>query len=167
MLAALGPAPCNLLVDLGTGTGRTLELFADRYKRGLGFDRNTAMLAYARSKLDRAQITHAQVRQGDIYDLPLADASADVVVVHQILHFLTDPAGAIREAARVLAPGGRLMIVDFAPHELEFLRETQAHERLGFADATITQWLADRRLDADGDAASDAAARAVQERHTR
>lgn len=146
MLEALGPAPCNLLVDIGTGTGRILELFASRYQRGLGFDRNTAMLAYARSKLDRAQIAHAQVRQGDIYDLPLADRSADAVVMHQVLHHLSDPAGALREAARVLAPGGRMVIVDFAPHEHEFLRETQAHERLGFADATIAQWVSEQGL---------------------
>ena len=79
--------------------------------------------------------THAQVRQGDIYDLPLADQAADAVVMHQVLHFLSDPQRAVREAARVLAPGGRLLIVDFAPHELEFLREQYAHERLGFAGA--------------------------------
>ena len=91
------------------------------------------MLAYARAKLERAGLAHAQVRQGNIYDLPLADQSADAVVMHQVLHFLSDPQRAVREAARVLAPGGRLLIVDFAPHELEFLRDEYAHERLGFA----------------------------------
>ena len=110
-----GPGPFDLLVDLGTGTGRMLELFAERYRRGLGLDLSPAMLAYARAKLERAGLAHAQVRQGDIYDLPLADQTADAVVMHQVLHFLSDPQRAIREAARVLAPGGRLLIVDFAP----------------------------------------------------
>ena len=140
---ALGPGPFDLLVDLGTGTGRMLELFASRFRRGLGLDLNPAMLAYARAKLERAGVAHAQVRQGNLYDLPLADRSADAVVMHQVLHFLSDPQRAVREAVRVLAPGGRLLIVDFAPHELEFLREEYAHERLGFAGPLIAQWCAD------------------------
>ncbi|KAB2917943.1 MAG: metalloregulator ArsR/SmtB family transcription factor [Hyphomicrobiaceae bacterium] len=144
---ALGPGPFDLFVDLGTGTGRMLELFAGRYRRGLGLDLSPAMLAYARAKLERAGLTHAQVRQGDIYDLPIADHAADAVVMHQVLHFLSDPQRAVREAARVLAPGGRLLIVDFAPHKLEFLREQYAHERLGFAGPLVRQWLADCGLD--------------------
>ncbi len=145
--AALGPGPFDLLVDLGTGTGRILELFGERYRRGLGLDLNLAMLAYARAKLARAGLPHAQVRQANIYDLPLADQSADAVVIHLVLHFLSDPQRAIREAARVLAPGGRLLIVDFAPHELEFLREAYAHERLGFASALVGQWLTEQGLE--------------------
>ena len=120
-----------------------LELFAARFRRGLGLDLNPAMLAYARAKLERAGLAHAQVRQGNLYDLPLADRSADAVVMHQVLHFLSDPQRAVREAVRVLAPGGRLLIVDFAPHELEFLRDEYAHERLGFAGPLIAQWFAD------------------------
>ena len=96
------------------------------------------------------ELRHAQVRQGDIYDLPLADQAADAVVMHQVLHFLSDPQRAVREAARVLAPGGRLLIVDFAPHELEFLREQFAHERLGFAGPQVEQWLADSGLEVMG-----------------
>jgi ubiquinone/menaquinone biosynthesis C-methylase UbiE/DNA-binding MarR family transcriptional regulator len=141
--SALGTGPFDLLVDIGTGTGRMLELFAPRFRRGIGLDLSPAMLAYARAKLERAGLTHAQVRQGDIYDLPLADQAADAVVMHQVLHFLSDPQRAIREAARVLAPGGRLLIVDFAPHELDFLREQYAHERLGFGRAQMRQWLED------------------------
>jgi ubiquinone/menaquinone biosynthesis C-methylase UbiE len=143
---ALGQGPFGLLVDLGTGTGRMLELLRERYRRGLGIDLSPAMLAYARAKLERTELRHAQVRQGDIYDLPLADQAADAAVMHQVLHFLSDPQRAVREAARVLAPGGRLLIVDFAPHELEFLREQFAHERLGFAGPLVEQWLADAGL---------------------
>ena len=158
--SALGPGPFDLLVDMGTGTGRMLELFAPRFRRGIGLDLSPAMLAYARAKLERAGLTHAQVRQGDINDLPLGDQTADAVVMHQILHFLSDPQRAVREAARVLAPGGKLLIVDFAPHALEFLREHFAHERLGFGRAQMRQWLEDcglallesRQLPPPGDA---------------
>jgi ArsR family transcriptional regulator len=129
---ALGEGPFESLVDLGTGTGRILELFGPRAKKVLGFDLNHDMLAYARMKLERAGLSQAQVRHGDLYNVPLPDESADAVVLHQVLHFLDDPASAVAEAARVLAPGGRLLVVDFAPHELEFLREQSAHRRLGF-----------------------------------
>jgi ArsR family transcriptional regulator len=129
---ALGEGPFESLVDLGTGTGRILELFGPRAKNVLGFDLNHDMLAYARMKLERAGLSQAQVRHGDLYNVPLPDESADAVVLHQVLHFLDDPASAVAEAARVLAPGGKLLVVDFAPHELEFLREQSAHRRLGF-----------------------------------
>ncbi|MEQ1653074.1 MAG: metalloregulator ArsR/SmtB family transcription factor [Hyphomicrobium sp.] len=146
MRDALGAGPFKFLLDLGTGTGRTLDLFADRYARGLGIDVNQAMLAYARANLTKGGRTHAQVRHGDIYALSLADRQADAVVMHQVLHFLSDPSLAIREAARVLAPGGKLVIVDFAPHDLEFLREAQAHERLGFSHELVGGWLTDAGL---------------------
>jgi ArsR family transcriptional regulator len=145
--AALGQGPFNLFVDLGTGTGRMLELFSGRFRRGIGLDLSPAMLAYARVNLERSGIAHAQIRQADIYDLPLPDRAADALVMHQVLHFLSDPQRAIREAARVLALGGRLLIVDFAPHELEFLRDEFAHERLGFVDTVVRQWLADAGLE--------------------
>jgi ubiquinone/menaquinone biosynthesis C-methylase UbiE len=146
MYETLGAGPFKFLLDLGTGTGRTLELFADRYARGLGIDVNQAMLAYARAKLTKSGRTHAQVRHGDIYALSLADRQADGIVMHQVLHFLSDPQLAIREAARVLAPGGKLLIVDFAPHDLEFLREVQAHERLGFSHDLVSGWMSDSGL---------------------
>jgi len=139
---ALGEGPFNLLVDLGTGTGRILELFGARAARALGFDLNHAMLAYARMKLERAALSYAQVRHGDLYNVPLPDGAADAVVLHQVLHFLDDPAAAIAEAARLLAPGGKLLVVDFAPHELEFLREQSAHRRLGFARDQLGRLLA-------------------------
>ena len=144
---ALGPGPFDLFVDLGTGTGRMLELFRERYRRGVGIDLSPAMLAYARAKLESGGAGRAHVRQGDIYDLPLADQTVSAAVMHQVLHFLSDPQRAVREAARVLAPGGRLLIVDFAPHELEFLRVQFAHERLGFSTQQVAQWLADCGLE--------------------
>lgn len=143
----IGSGPFDLFVDLGTGTGRILELFAERYRHGLGVDINQAMLAYARSKLTAAGLDKAQVRHGDIYNLSLEDGAADAIVMHQVLHFLSDPGSAIAEAARALAPGGRLLIVDFAPHELEELREVFAHERLGFSEAQIEEWLRAAGLD--------------------
>ncbi len=147
MKRSLGAGPFSFMLDLGTGTGRTLELFADSYERGLGIDVNQAMLAYARSRLVGAGCDHAQVRHGDIYALSVGDRQADAVVMHQVLHFLSEPGLAIREAARVLVPGGKLLIVDFAPHELEFLRETEAHERLGFSHEQVAAWLADAGLE--------------------
>ncbi len=138
---ALADKPFRSLLDLGTGTGRMLELFGAEIERGLGLDLSLNMLLLARDRLERAGLKHCSVRQGDIYDLPLADDSFDVVILHQVLHFLDDGARAIKEAARVLRPGGRLLVVDFAPHELEFLREQHAHRRLGFSPETVTQWM--------------------------
>jgi ubiquinone/menaquinone biosynthesis C-methylase UbiE len=139
---AVGPGPYHLLVDLGTGTGRMLELFAERAERAVGFDINHSMLAYARGRLERAGLSSVvALRHGDLYEVAQADNSADVVIIHQVLHFLADPQPALREAARILAPGGRLVIVDFAPHKMEFLREQHAHERLGFSSEQLTEWL--------------------------
>jgi ubiquinone/menaquinone biosynthesis C-methylase UbiE/DNA-binding transcriptional ArsR family regulator len=139
--SALADRPFRSLLDLGTGTGRMLELLGANVERGLGIDLSLNMLAFARARLDRAGLRQCSVRQGDVYDLPLPRDSFDVVVIHQVLHFLDDGARAVREAARVLRPQGRLLIVDFAPHDLEFLREEQAHRRLGFAPETVTQWM--------------------------
>lgn len=139
--AALADKPIRSLLDLGTGTGRMLELFAPEIERGIGLDLSRDMLALARERLDRSGLKHCSVRHGDIYDLALLRDTFDAVIIHQVLHFLDDGARAIREAARVLRPGGRLLVVDFAPHDLEFLREEHAHSRLGFAPETVTQWL--------------------------
>jgi ubiquinone/menaquinone biosynthesis C-methylase UbiE/DNA-binding transcriptional ArsR family regulator len=141
MRAALADQPFRSLLDLGTGTGRMLELFGPGLERGLGLDMSLDMLALARARLDRAGLKHCSVRQGDIYDLSLPRDSFDVVIIHQVLHFLDDGARAIEEAARVLRPAGRLLVVDFAPHDLEFLRDDHAHRRLGFAADTVAQWM--------------------------
>jgi ubiquinone/menaquinone biosynthesis C-methylase UbiE/DNA-binding transcriptional ArsR family regulator len=145
--AALDDKPFRSLLDLGTGTGRMLEMFGQTIERGLGLDLSLDMLLLARDRLERAGLKNCSVRQGDIYDLPLADDAFDVVILHQVLHFLDDGARAIREAARVLRPGGRLLVVDFAPHEQEFLREKYAHRRLGFSSETVTQWMTASGLD--------------------
>jgi len=139
--AALADKPFRSLLDLGTGTGRMLELLGAEIERGLGIDLSIDMLLIARARLDRAGLRHCSVRQGDIYDLAMPRDAFDVVVVHQVLHFLDDGARAIREAARVLRPGGRLLVVDFAPHDFEFLRQEHAHLRLGFAAEAVAQWM--------------------------
>jgi len=145
--SALAGAPMRSLLDLGTGTGRMLELFGPDIERGLGLDLSLDMLALARNRLDRAGLRHCSVRHGDIYDLALPRDSFDVVLIHQVLHFLDDGGRAIAEAARVLRPGGRLLVIDFAPHDLEFLRDEHAHRRLGFAPETVSQWLKAPGLD--------------------
>lgn len=147
MLASLGDKPFQTFLDLGTGTGRLLELFADRYVSALGIDASHDMLAVARANLSRAGLNQAQVRHGDIYALNVPPGSFDVVAIHQVLHFLDDPARALAEAARALRPGGRLLIVDFAPHDLEFLREAHAHHRLGFSHDQMERWFDTLDLD--------------------
>lgn len=139
--SALSDRSFRSLLDVGTGTGRMLELLGGDIERGLGIDFSLDMLALARARLDRAGLKHCSVRQGDIYDLKLPRDSFDVVIVHQVLHYLDDGARAIREAARVLRPQGRLLVVDFAPHDLEFLRDEHAHLRLGFPAEAVMQWL--------------------------
>jgi len=130
------------LLDIGTGTGRILEVFAPYVESALGIDLSCEMLAIARANLERAGLSHCQIRQADMYQLPLPDKSYDLVTVHQVLHYADRPADVIREAARVLRPEGRLIIVDFMPHGLEKLRDAHAHRRLGFPDAEIKKWCA-------------------------
>lgn len=146
-MRALAPEKIGLFVDLGAGSGRMLTIFADAYEKGLGFDLSREMLAVARANLDRAGVGHAQVRHGDLFALPLESGLADVVCIHQVLHYLADPAAAVAEASRLLKPGGRLLLSDFAPHDLEFLREDHAHRRLGFPDDEVADWCAAAGLD--------------------
>ncbi len=145
----VGNAPFQTMLDLGTGTGRLLELFAPQFVRGIGVDMSREMLAIARANFDRADLTNVQVRHGDIYAPPVDHEAFDLITIHQVLHYLDDPARAIGEAARLLRPGGRLVIVDFAPHGLEFLRDKHAHVRFGFSDEQIAGWLSEARLVAE------------------
>ncbi len=127
-------------VDIGTGTGRMIELFGSSASHSIGLDRSPEMLRLARAKLDG--MAGLELRQGDVAALPLDDASADTVIVHQVLHYLPSPDAALAEVARLITPGGRLLVVDFASHDREELRLTDAHARLGFSDAQIGAWFA-------------------------
>ena len=142
---ALADRPVGRLVDIGTGTGRMLELFGRGADHAIGVDRSPEMLRLARVKLAQAGLD-AELRQADMYALALPARSADTVIIHQVLHYAQQPAAAVAEAARLLAPGGRLLIVDFAPHEREELRTRDAHVRLGFAEEAVLKYLAEAGL---------------------
>ncbi|WP_370338322.1 ArsR/SmtB family transcription factor [Parvularcula marina] len=153
-LLELSGGPGETFLDLGTGTGRMLMLFADHYEQGIGYDLSPEMLAIARSRVMEAGLAHAQVRRGDFMEDPLQDG-ADIICLHHVLHYLTAPEQAIKAAAEAVTPTGRILIADFAPHTHEDLRETHAHRRLGFEDTEIEGWarrnglhlIGDRRLE--------------------
>jgi SAM-dependent methyltransferase/DNA-binding HxlR family transcriptional regulator len=140
MLDALGDGALGDVLDVGTGTGRVLSLLAPRARRAVGIDLSPAMLGLARAALDPGAHPNVQVRHGDMYHLPFGRASVDLVVFHQVLHYADDAAAAVAEAARCLRPGGRVLVVDFAPHQVEALRAEHAHRRLGFADREVASW---------------------------
>ena len=140
LLRLMGDAPVGRLLDIGTGTGRMLEVFAPRALRAQGLDQSSEMLAVARANLKKAGLNNCTVRKGDMYQLPFQAGSFDTVTIHQVLHFADNPGRAVAEAARVLAPQGRLLIADFAPHDREELRRDHEHRRLGFADHEVTAW---------------------------
>lgn len=144
---AAGPGPFQRVVDLGTGSGRMLTLLGKRAKMSVGLDLSHNMLNIARSNVAKAGLDKVELRHGDIFATRLPAQSADLVLVHQVLHYLVDPHAAVIEAARLVSPSGKLLIVDFAPHELESLREQHQHRRLGFADDEIARWLADAGLE--------------------
>lgn len=132
--------PVESLLDIGTGTGRILEVLGPHVGRAVGIDTSQEMLKIARTRLEAAEIRNVQVRMGDMYALN-GTTAFDAVVVHQVLHYAEEPQAAIAEAARVLKAGGRLLIADFAPHDKEFLREMHAHRRLGFSDRQVIEWM--------------------------
>ncbi|MBC8086105.1 MAG: metalloregulator ArsR/SmtB family transcription factor [Phycisphaerae bacterium] len=138
----LGDAPVSNMLDVGTGTGRMLELLGPRAGRALGVDISHDMLRIARETLERSAQPHVQARQGDMYRLPSSSGTHDLVLIHQVLHFADEPGAVITEAARVLQPGGRLLIVDFAPHSAEELRTQHQHRRLGFTEDEVLAWCA-------------------------
>ena len=146
VLAMAGDARIGSLLDLGTGTGRMLELLAPLAGRAVGVDQSPAMLSLARARIAQSGLRNVLLRQGDIYAPPVERDAYDLVVVHQVLHFLDDPARALREAARTLRPGGRLIVVDFAAHEEEYLREQFAHRRLGFSTEEIAAFMSEAGL---------------------
>lgn len=131
------------MVDLGTGTGRMLKLFAPHIRSGVGVDNSVEMLRVARHTLLDDAFAHISVQQGDLQDAPLKDGASDLVTLHQVLHFLEEPSGAVKEAARLLRDGGHLLITDFALHEFENYRDDFAHRRLGFSDQDMEQFLSE------------------------
>lgn len=143
---ALSECQIGRLVDIGTGTGRMIELFGRDSDRALGIDRSPEMLRVARVKLSQAGLDSVELRQGDMYSLALPSGSAETVIIHQVLHYAQNPAAAVSEAARLLTPGGRLLVVDFAPHEREELRSSDAHVRLGFADEAVLKYMEEAGL---------------------
>lgn len=147
LLDRIGEAPVERFLDVGTGTGRLLELLAGRSGRAMGIDASREMLQVARAKLEAGGIANATVRLGDCYRLPVPRDAFDLVTLHQVLHYLDDPVAALREAASVLSPGGRLAVVDFAPHHLEFLRDEHAHLRLGFGEDALSAVLEEAGLE--------------------
>ncbi|WP_428027542.1 ArsR/SmtB family transcription factor [Altererythrobacter sp.] len=140
---ALGDAPIGQMLDIGTGTGRMAELFAPEAERIVALDKSLEMLKVARAKLQHLPADQVELVQGDFTDLPFGADQFDTVLLHQVLHFALTPANALAEAGRVIRPGGRIAIVDFAAHDREELRERHAHARLGFSDRQISQMLKD------------------------
>jgi ArsR family transcriptional regulator len=147
VLDLIGSEVFSNLLDLGTGTGSMLALLAGHCRHGLGLDSNTPMLSVARARLDAPSYQHLRVQQGDILDLATHDGRYDLVTLHQVLHYLDDPSQAISETMHVLAEKGRVLIVDFAPHDHEFLRKDHAHRRLGFSHDIMQRWLEDSGFD--------------------
>src|SRR5260370_13325679 len=135
------PTGARRLLDIGTGTGRLLEVLAPRVERAVGIDQSREMLALARANLARAGIDNAEIRQADRYALPFEADSFDVVTIHHVLHYADDPAAALAEAARVVRPGGVVLVVDFSPHDLVELKREHAHVHLSFADNQVQGWL--------------------------
>jgi SAM-dependent methyltransferase len=136
----VGEGPIGRLLDIGTGTGRMLELLAPHSERSVGLDVDHEMLVLARAALGDAQLSQASVRQGDLHRPPFEAASFDVAVMHHVLHLLDDPGEAVLDAARLLRPGGRLLIADFGAHELAELTEVHGHRQLGIADEEMRAW---------------------------
>jgi ArsR family transcriptional regulator len=129
------------LLDIGTGTGRLLELLAPRITLGLGVDASRAMLALARARLAGAGFSHCAVRLADMYRLPLPDNSFDAVVMQMVLHYAEDPAAALAEAARVLRADGRMVVVDLGEHDNRACLERLAHRWAGFSDVRMQELL--------------------------
>ena len=146
LLDVLGPEPVEDFLDIGTGTGRILVLLADQITRGIGVDISPEMLNIARDSIEQAGLRHVYVRKGDMYNMPVENGSIDVATLHQVLHYSADTDRVIAEAARVLKPDGRVIVVDFAPHHEEHLRHEHKHYRLGFSDDEIHGMFLDHGL---------------------
>lgn len=142
----LPPSDARDLIDIGTGTGRLLRIYGPHVRLAVGLDLSREMLSIARASLDRAGLRNCVLRHGDMYQLPWAGPEFDAATLHMVLHYAEDPRAVIAEAARVLRHGGRLIAVDFAPHDLERLRTEHAHLRLGISDAEVEAWCGEAGL---------------------
>lgn len=140
LLAALPAGAIEDLIDIGTGTGRIVEVLGSRVGQAVGIDLSHEMLTVARANLERTNRRNCMVRHGDMYHLPVESSSFDVATLHQVLHYAEAPGKAIAEAARVLRPDGKLIVVDFAKHARDDLRLEHAHRWLGFADEEMADW---------------------------
>jgi len=146
LLSLIGKQPIESYLDIGTGTGRILALMAQRVDHGLGIDQSSEMLALARAYLEQEGLKNVHVRKGDMYSMPMDDQSVDLATVHLVLHYAQEPQLVINEAARTLKRDGKLIIVDFAPHQEEHLRVDHKHQRLGFTDSEIKDSLKEAGL---------------------
>jgi SAM-dependent methyltransferase len=147
----VGEGPIGRLLDIGTGSGRILELLAPHSEQSVGLDVDHDMLQLARAALGEAQLSRAAVRHGDLHRPPFESGSFDVAVMHHVLHLLDDPGAAISDAARLLRPGGRLLVADFASHELEDLKTEHGHRCLGIDDNEMVAWAVQAGLDVESE----------------
>jgi ArsR family transcriptional regulator len=143
--------PIGRLLDIGTGTGRILELLAPHTEQSVGLDVDHDMLQLARAALGEAQLSRAAVRHGDLHRPPFEAGSFDVAVMHHVLHLLDAPGSAIEDAARLLRPGGRLLVADFATHDIERLRSLHGHRCLGIADNEMLSWAVQAGLEVESE----------------
>lgn len=133
-------SPRGRLLDLGTGTGRIMELLADRFEHVVGVDLSANMLNVARGKITESRLANCRVRQGNVYALDVGDELADVAVLHHVLHFLEDPSAALKQTSAAVAPGGLVVVVDFGRHQVDELRTQYGHRWAGFDTEQITRW---------------------------
>ncbi|HJQ54684.1 MAG TPA: metalloregulator ArsR/SmtB family transcription factor [Gemmatimonadaceae bacterium] len=127
------------VADLGCGTGAVALSLAPFVKRVIAVDESTAMLSAARKRLHG--IGNVDLRSGRLEALPLDDGEVDVALLFLVLHYVTDPARVISEAARALRPGGRLLVLDMMPHDRQDLRQTMGHLWQGFDRAMLGGWM--------------------------
>ena len=147
----VGEGAIGRLLDIGTGTGRILELLAPHTERSVGLDVDHDMLQLARAALGEAQLSRAAVRHGDLHRPPFEAGSFDVAVMHHVLHLLDSPGDAVIDAARLLRPGGRLLVADFATHDLQTLRSVHGHRCLGISDEDMRSWAAQAGLEVESE----------------
>jgi ArsR family transcriptional regulator len=141
-------APDLVVTDVGTGTGVLATELARLGLRVIAVDNSARMLEAARANLEREGVAGVELREGEVGDLPLADAEVDAALAHMVLHYLPSPAEAVREMARVVAPGGSVVVVDFVKHQHEWMRQELGVHWLGFAEDEVAGWFEDAGLTA-------------------